>query len=101
MFMIAWDIVIFMDNIKKQIIFWLSDNFSEEEILLADGFESAFVGVGQQAYKLFAIYDQDKCIEELINQGMSVTEACEYFTFNVEGSYVGENTPVFLTNFKK
>ena len=27
---------------------------------------------------------------------MTYEEAMEYFTFNVTGAYVGENTPVFL-----
>jgi hypothetical protein len=32
----------------------------------------------------------------LIKEGMSEEEAEEYFQFNVEGAWVGENTPIFL-----
>ena len=28
--------------------------------------------------------------------GMSYDEAMEYFDFNVQGAWVGENTPIFL-----
>jgi hypothetical protein len=69
----------------------------DEEITLADGFEDAFLGVARQFGKPFAIYDREKCIDILVNRdGMSPEEAEEYFQFNVEGAWVGENTPAFL-----
>jgi hypothetical protein len=72
-----------------------------EEILLADGFEDAFVGLAQQFNKCFAVYDHDKCIKILIERdGMTPEEAEEYFEFNVTGCYVGELTPCFLTRMK-
>jgi uncharacterized beta-barrel protein YwiB (DUF1934 family) len=43
------------------------------------------------------VYDRTACINILVNQGMEPEEAEEYFQFNVEGSWVGESTPVFLT----
>tara|TARA_Y100000310_G_scaffold299456_1_gene334316 strand:- start:3 stop:248 length:246 start_codon:yes stop_codon:yes gene_type:complete len=66
------------------------------DILLADGFGGAFVGVGCQAHHEFAVYDYDKCIEILIGQGLSHAEADEHMSFNVTGAYVGESTPVFV-----
>lgn len=67
----------------------------EETVLLADGFEEAFVGVGRQFGKPFAIYDREICIDILARE-MTREEAEEYFSFNVEGSWVGEKTPIFL-----
>jgi hypothetical protein len=67
----------------------------EELILLADGFEEAFVGVGRQFGKPIAVYDRAKCIE-ILTRDMSEEEAEEYFQFNTEGAYVGEQTPIFL-----
>lgn len=67
----------------------------DEQILLADGFEDAFVGIGRQFGKPVAIYDRSKCIEILM-ENMSEDEAEEYFSFNVEGAFVGEKTPIFL-----
>lgn len=81
-----------MKKIKKI----LEENLSEEEtVLLADGFENAFVGIGRQFGKPIAVYDRKKCIKILM-EDMSYEEAEEYFGFNVEGAWVGEQTPVFL-----
>jgi len=71
---------------------FLSD---EEEILLANGFEDAFIGIARQFNKPFAVYDRDKCIQSLLVD-MDVDEAEEYFQYNVEGAYIGELTPAFI-----
>jgi hypothetical protein len=72
----------------------------DENVLLADGFDDAFVGIGRQFGRPIAVYDRFECIEILIRDGMSEEEAEEYFQFNVEGAYVGENTPIFLENVR-
>jgi hypothetical protein len=69
--------------------------YGDETVLLADGFEDAFVGIGRQFGKPIAVYDRLKCID-ILKEDMSEEEAEEYFQFNVEGSYVGESTPIFL-----
>lgn len=71
---------------------------SEEEILLADGFEDAYMGLATQFTKPpLAVYDRRKCIQILVDRdGMSEEEAEEYFQFNVEGSWVGDSTPLFF-----
>lgn len=67
-----------------------------EEMLFADGFDEALIGVGQRADGLsLAMYNANKCIEILMADGMTDEEAQEYFEFNVLGAYVGENTPMF------
>jgi hypothetical protein len=70
----------------------------DENVLLADGFENAFIGIGRQFGTPIAIYDRSKCIE-ILTEDMSEEEAEEYFQFNVEGSWVGEKTPIFLDKF--
>lgn len=65
-------------------------------VLLADGFEDAFIGIGQQFNKHIAVYDYEKCIG-ILEQDMSRDEAEEYFSFNVVGAYVGEQTPIFVS----
>ena len=74
----------------------------DNEILLADGFEDAYMGIARQFTKTpLAIYDRNKCIDILVNRdGMSEEEAEEYFQYNVEGAWVGENTPMFLQPLK-
>jgi hypothetical protein len=85
---------------REQLLTHLED--SEEEILLADGFEDAYMGIGRQfTNPPFAVYDRVKCIEILIDRdGMSEEEADEYFQYNVEGAWVGDNTPVFIEPLK-
>jgi hypothetical protein len=72
----------------------------DEEILCADGFDDAIIGyverIGQPA---LALYDTHKCIQILMEDGLSEEEAWEHFQYNVQGSYVGEYTPAFATLF--
>ena len=68
----------------------------DENVLLADGFEDAFVGIGRQFGRPLAVYDRFECIEILIKEGMSEEEAEEYFQYNTEGAWVGDQTPIFL-----
>ena len=67
-------------------------------MLLAEGFEEAFLGPGYRASSEdIAIYNYDACASILVSRdGMSLEEAYEYLDFNVVGSYVGELTPIFL-----
>jgi|TARA_R100001460_G_scaffold44048_2_gene80585 hypothetical protein len=72
-------------------------------MLLADGFEKAFIGVGKRCGQPdIAVYDQLKCIDILEKRdGMTIDEAEEFFEFNVLGSWVGEQTPLFLDTEKE
>ena len=69
------------------------EQFQDEEILKADGFDDAVIGIEESSMRL--IYSVEKCINILMKQGMDMTEAVEYFDFNVSGSYVGEKTPIW------
>lgn len=83
-----------IEEIAETIGEYLGDESSN--ILLAEGFEEAFLGIGQQFNTKFAIYDRDRCIQILCRE-MDEEQAEEYFHFNVEQAWVGENTPVYLT----
>ena len=72
-----------------------------EGLLLADGFDDAFIGVGQQFNNFVGVYNKDKCLSILKDQGMSYEEALEYFDFNVVGAWMGENTPIFITRMEE
>jgi len=71
----------------------------DEDILLADGFDFAFLGIAERCGSPpVAVYDRDACIRLLVSRdGMTPEEAEEYFEYNVVGAYVGEQTPWFLT----
>ena len=74
-----------------------------DKILLADGFEEAFMGVVESfgtAPK--ACYNYDACIDILMqdmadgDSPPTHDEAVEYLEFNVTQAYVGEHTPAFI-----
>jgi hypothetical protein len=70
---------------------------SEEypELLTADGFDKAIVGVVHRMDTMAICYDKNKVIEILM-EDMSYEDAIEYFDFNIAGAWVGESTPFFL-----
>ena len=68
----------------------------DETILLADGLESAFMGIGRQFTHPVAIYSYKKTLKCLKGMGMTTEDAEEYFQFNIAQAFVGDQTPVFL-----
>jgi hypothetical protein len=80
-------------SLKEKLDEHVGDDYS---ILLADGLDEAFIGIGWQFNTPLAVYDRDKCMEILESQGMTPEEAQEYFYFNTQGAYVGEQTPIFI-----
>ena len=79
---------------QKEIIDRLSE--MNPSALLADGFDQAVIGYTQK-HPYLAVYDSEKCIAILIESGMTTEEAVEHFEYNVLGSYVGENNPIFVS----
>jgi len=71
----------------------------DQQVLLADGLEDAFIGIGSAFNAApVAIYNRDKVIEILMaRDGMTIDEAYEFFDFNIAGAYVGESTPIFMS----
>ena len=69
------------------------ENFNDEEILLADGFDEAVIGY--ESNSMILIYSVSKCLDILMEEGMDSEEAHEHFDFNVAGAYVGEKTPIW------
>lgn len=69
----------------------------DEKILLADGLENAFLGIGRQFHHPVAIYSYKKVIKILMrDHKMDREMAEEYFDYNIAGAFVGDQTPVFL-----
>lgn len=67
-------------------------------MLIADGFDDAFLGIGQRAgQEDIAVYDFDKCVAILCERdGMNLDDAVDYMYFNVVGAWVGDQTPMFV-----
>ena len=66
-------------------------------MLKADGLDEAIIGIGSRCgQEDLIIYDIDKVIWILMQQGMTDSEAVEFFEFNIQGSWQGEETPIWM-----
>lgn len=70
--------------------------FQGEDLLFADGYDYAIIGVDNQ---FRVVYDTGKVIDCLVETGMDEDEAFEFYEYNIAGAYVGEKTPIFVTIF--
>ena len=86
------------------------------DVLLADGWEDCIIGLGWQFNKPLIVYSKNKILAKLVNEFANearenkefddndtyrgdrdfFAEAEEYFSFNIQGAWVGEGTPVFV-----
>lgn len=105
---------------RDEIVQFIEDQgLLDEEIILFDGLEAAFLGIATRfepiseimvneeletletrtrggTHRYFAVYDQERIIRAHMEDGMTWEEAMEYHSFNTEGAYVGETTPAIL-----
>ena len=73
----------------------ISDEYPD--LLTADGFDEAVIGIAHRIGLEVICYDLHKVISILMTRdGMDEEEAWEYYQFNIVGAYMGEHTPVFL-----
>ena len=80
------------DN-RKNLEMYVED--ADITTLTADGFDAAIIGVTDSG-EVRVVYDYETCVRVLMADGMSEEDAIEHMSFNVMGSYVGEQTPIFI-----
>jgi hypothetical protein len=70
----------------------------DEDVLLADGWDEAFIGLTDNHLRpISAVYSIDKIVQIMVERdGMSYDDAEEYAAFNITGAYVGKHTPVYV-----
>lgn len=79
---------------KNTVLDVIIESFPDEDILKADGFDKAVIGIELDTMRL--IYSKLKCIEVImLTADLTYDEAVEFLDFNVFGSYVGELTPIW------
>ena len=107
-------------DLRKAIDEFCEEHFPDEEILVfgnaeGDPLDEGFLGVGHRMNQLpIAVYDREKCIEALAKEFAKdtttyeydedadpYTDAAEFFSFNTEGSWVGEKTPMIIAKFSE
>ena len=83
-----------INKMKSTVLDDIIESFPDEDILKADGFDKAVIGIELDTMRL--IYSKLKCIEVImLTSDLSYDEAVEFLDFNVFGSYVGELTPIW------
>jgi hypothetical protein len=75
----------------------IAENWGDD-LMLMDNYDDCIVGVSERfGCGSHVVYDLRKVLNRLIESGMTEEEAQEYYEYNMIGSYVGENTPSFIT----
>ena len=87
-------------ELKLSILEEIVERYPDEDFLIADGYDSAVLGV--DTYKMVLIYSVVKVVEILVERDeMTPDQAMEFFDFNIAGAYMGEHTPIWLDDFQE
>lgn len=79
---------------ENRILEGIIEYYNDEEILKADGFDEAVIGLEESSMRL--IYSVGKCIEILITEEeINLEDALEHFDYNVKNAWVGDKTPIW------
>ena len=66
--------------------------YPDEGFVVLDGLDAAIIGVDTKDMKL--IYSVARILDILMGQGMTDEEAFDYYGYNIECLYAGEQTPI-------
>lgn len=66
-----------------------------EELLFADGFDDAIIGVIWFESEPAVVYDRERVID-ILAEDMDRDEAVEYFEHNIACAWLGPRTPRYL-----
>lgn len=79
----------------------LKDIIIEYDLPAFEDLDNAIIGFTEINSKYKLVYDIELCISEIMNlYKLNYIDAQEYFTYNIENSYIGDNTPIFIHNIK-
>lgn len=70
------------------------ENFDQEELTLADGFDEAVIGIEISSMRL--IYSVRMVIDIMMDRdGMDEQEAIDWYEYNMQSTWVGDTTPIW------
>ena len=79
-------------NIREKI----SDIYGEE-LIFADGFDDAIIGVATGFDSQRVVYCYVSMIETMMKEDdISYEDALDWIEYNTLGSYIGKNTPIYV-----
>lgn len=79
---------------REELLETYQDIVGDVEILTADGFDDAIVGLDSKSFRV--IYDADVMVRILMEQGMEEVDAIEYLDYNVFNAWIGDQTPIYM-----
>ena len=85
-----------MSDLRQRIEQWVEDNGVEDLYLMEPEYDEAILGIVRQFSNYMVLYDQQKVLDIMVDQGMEPDAAIEYFEFNTVGAWVGPSTPSFF-----
>jgi hypothetical protein len=72
------------------------NEYAEGAVTL-EGFEDCIIGITEEFGKgPRLLYSREKILQNLMEMGMNLIDAQEYYEFNILGLYVSEQNPIFL-----
>jgi len=86
---------------RPRLVDFIYDQLGDTIAMKADGLDDAIIGIGSRCGQVdLLVYDKSKVIEILMERDeMTDEEALEFYSFNIEGAWVGEGTPIWLERF--
>lgn len=80
------------DKDPGKIVAYIHEHYPEAT--WAKGFDDCIIGISSKGK---IVYSQVHIINKLVRRDkMEWDEAIEFFHYNIEGAYVGENTPLYM-----
>ncbi len=73
---------------------------TNERLLFADGYDDAIIGLDMGS-GCKVVYDYADCIQCLRDEGLTEMEAYDHFHYNTLGSYIGDETPLYIWYLKE
>ena len=73
---------------------------TDEELLFADGYDDAIIGLDMGS-GCKVVYDYADCIQCLRDEGLTEMEAYDHFHYNTLGSHIGDETPIYINYLKE
>jgi len=66
-----------------------------DDVLFIDGHDNAIIGLSSCFHSTKVAYSFKKIIDNL-QKDMTYEEALEFFSFNIQGAYLGDGTPIIM-----
>jgi hypothetical protein len=75
---------------------WIAER--DDEAVMFDGLDAAVVGMGVRCGQpAIVVYDRARILRILVERdGMTEEEADEFCSFNIEGGWLGDRTPIVV-----